>query len=158
MEKKILTCKICNVSKITVDFNVKHIVCGQCAQMQDPTVKQYFDKLQQKQKQVKLPSVKRPRGWKFMKQFVDSQKNVYIKGVLHPQLKGTLPITIIEVKQKKKKVSNRQKSINQTQFFNKVNQLKNQIMTCYKNKDTKKAHRLQKQLNAYKRENKLSAK
>jgi len=39
MEKKILTCKICNVSKITVDFNVKHIVCGQCAQMQDPTVK-----------------------------------------------------------------------------------------------------------------------
>ena len=41
-----------------------------------------------------------PRGWKKMKLFVDATGNAYIKGVLQPLLKDTLPATIIKEKQK----------------------------------------------------------
>ena len=35
----------------------------------------------------------RPRGWRLMNQFVDQDGTVYLKGVEHPELKGTLPPT-----------------------------------------------------------------
>jgi uncharacterized membrane protein len=34
---------------------------------------------------------KKPRGWHFMKEFVDKSGNVYYKGVEQPELKNTLP-------------------------------------------------------------------
>ncbi len=45
-----------------------------------------------------------PKGWKFMKVFVYSDGTVYHKGVEQPELKDTLPITTIEVKEKKTKI------------------------------------------------------
>ncbi|NPV13229.1 MAG: hypothetical protein HPY57_15830 [Ignavibacteria bacterium] len=36
-------------------------------------------------------NVKKPRGWHFRDVFVDSEGNVYHKGIEQPQLKGTLP-------------------------------------------------------------------
>jgi len=39
--------------------------------------------------------IKKPRGWHFMNEFVDSEGNVYHKGVEQPELKGTLTPTII---------------------------------------------------------------
>jgi len=33
--------------------------------------------------------VKKPRGWHFMEEFIDSEGNVYYKGKLQPHLKGT---------------------------------------------------------------------
>ena len=39
--------------------------------------------------------IKKPRGWHFMAEFVDSEGNVYFKGVEQPELKGTLSPTII---------------------------------------------------------------
>jgi hypothetical protein len=48
----------------------------------------------------------RPRGWKWMKVFVDAKGSVYYKGVEQPKLKGTLPITdtaAIKAKQKENK-------------------------------------------------------
>jgi hypothetical protein len=41
----------------------------------------------------KYVSKGRPRGWQFMSVFVDSEGNVYHKGVEQPELKGTLPLT-----------------------------------------------------------------
>ena len=39
------------------------------------------------EEEVKL--IKKPRGWQFMNEFVDSEGNVYHKGKLQPHLKGT---------------------------------------------------------------------
>jgi len=47
--------------------------------------------------------VTRPRGWKWMKEFVDAKGNVYHKGVEQPKLKGTRPVTdIVAIKAKQK--------------------------------------------------------
>ena len=44
----------------------------------------------------------RPRGWQFMKVFVDPQGNVFHKGVEQKELFGTLKPTVVEKKSKKK--------------------------------------------------------
>jgi hypothetical protein len=49
-----------------------------------------------------------PRGWQFMKVYVDAEGNVYHKGTLQPKLKGTLPITVID-NTPKKKLTNQEK-------------------------------------------------
>jgi len=38
--------------------------------------------------------IKKPRGWHFRDEFVDSEGNVYHKGIIKPELKGTLPPSI----------------------------------------------------------------
>jgi hypothetical protein len=49
----------------------------------------------------------RPAGWHFMKEFVDTDGNVFHKGKEQPDLKGTLPPT--KVKPPKKKTKRRTK-------------------------------------------------
>ena len=49
----------------------------------------------------------RPRGWQFMKEFVDKDGNVFHKGKEQKKLKGTLPPT--KVKPAKKKAKRRTK-------------------------------------------------
>lgn len=51
----------------------------------------------------------KPKGWKFMKVFVDKDGTVYHKGEEQPDLKGTLPVTVIEPKPEKKKMSKQEK-------------------------------------------------
>ena len=48
-------------------------------------------------------STGRPAGWHFMNEFVDKDGNVYHKGKLQPDLKGTLPPTKIVPKKKTKR-------------------------------------------------------
>ena len=48
-------------------------------------------------------STGRPAGWHFMNEFVDKDGNVYHKGKLQPDLRGTLPPTKIEPKKKTKR-------------------------------------------------------
>ena len=58
----------------------------------------------------KSSGVARPRGWKWMKEFVDAKGSVYHKGVEQPKLKGTRPITdtvAIKAKQKANKEKRR---------------------------------------------------
>ena len=43
--------------------------------------------------EVEEVEIKKPRGWALKKEFVDSEGNVYHKGILQPELKGTLPPT-----------------------------------------------------------------
>ena len=47
----------------------------------------------------------RPMGWHFMKEFVDKDGSVFHKGKEVPELKGTLPVTVI----KRKKIKRRTK-------------------------------------------------
>ena len=59
----------------------------------------------------------RPRGWRWLAEFVDSDGNVFIKGVEQPDLKGTLPVTdvaAIKARQKankEKRVAAEQKKL-----------------------------------------------
>lgn len=70
-------------------------VCSYCAQrMIDPPVI----------KTAKVASI-HPRGWKFMTVYVDINSNVFFKGIEQPELKGTLPISIIDKTIPEKKVS-----------------------------------------------------
>lgn len=80
-----------------------------------------------------------PRGWKFMKEFVDAEKNVYHSGKLMPELKGTLEPTVIVKKSKqelKKKKEERQakKETKALALFNK----KKTALKKEKIKETKK--------------------
>ena len=52
----------------------------------------------------------RPRGWQFMKEFVDKDGNVFHKGVEQKKLKGTKAATKIEPKQAKRKMSKGEKA------------------------------------------------
>ena len=47
----------------------------------------------------------RPMGWHWMKEFVDKDGSVFHKGKEVPELKGTLPVTVI----KRKKIKRRTK-------------------------------------------------
>jgi hypothetical protein len=58
------------------------------------------------------PKSDRPRGWKFIKEFVMADGTVYHKGIEQPALKGTLPATKIEPKPEKKKISKEEKQAN----------------------------------------------
>ena len=49
-----------------------------------------------------ISSVK-PRGWKWMKEFVDSKGNVWHKGEEQPELKGERPVTDVEAIYAKRK-------------------------------------------------------
>ena len=47
----------------------------------------------------------RPSGWHFMNEFVDKDGTVYHKGKEMPELKGTLPVTVVKPKKKTKRRS-----------------------------------------------------
>lgn len=70
----------------------------------------------------KYNGTKKPRGWHFMEEFVDSDGNVYHKGVEQPKLKGTLPPT--EIKKKKKKKTNKLSKQERQQIKVKIGNLK----------------------------------
>ena len=53
-------------------------------------------------KEIK-PRTGRPSGWHFMKEFVDKDGTVFHKGVEQPDLKGTLPATVVKPKKKTKR-------------------------------------------------------
>lgn len=148
---KVLYCSICGISKQNVDIHVKKYKCSLCLDKNDPFVIQFFNKALEKNVQ-KQTSIRKPRGWAFMAEYVDSVGNVYHKGKLIPQLFGTIQPTEIIVKPKKSRVSKRQKYNTQIQVFNKINQLKNQIIAAYQDKNSKLAHRLQKSISEYKKQ------
>lgn len=51
----------------------------------------------------------KPKGWRFMKEYVDAEGNVFIKGVEQPTMKGTLNPSVIESKPEKIKISKKDK-------------------------------------------------
>ena len=70
----------------------------------------------------------KPKGWKFMKEFVATDGTVYHKGIEQPALKGTLPVTVIEAKPEKKKLSKQEKEIAVQALGKEIEKLKVEII------------------------------
>ena len=91
----------------------------------------------------------RPRGWQFMKEFVDPQGNVFHKGKEQPKLKGTLEPTKID-KTPKKKLSKQQKQDLKDQILQQMAMVRGQLKTARWKKDinsgTSKLKKLERQL------------
>ena len=92
----------------------------------------------------------RPRGWQFMKEFVDKNGNVFHKGVEQPQLKDTRPVTKIEPKQNKRKLSKGEKDNLRQAILQQMNMVRGDIKKARFKKDIKSGQsqlkRLERQL------------
>ena len=64
-----------------------------------------MDKMFPEQDKPKRVKTGRPSGWHFMNEFVDKDGTVYHKGKEMPELKGTLPATVVKPKKKTKRRS-----------------------------------------------------
>ena len=91
----------------------------------------------------------KPRGWQFMKEYVDEQGNVFHKGIEQPQLKGTLPVTQIE-KENKKKLSKRDKEELRNEILVQISVLRGEVKKASLKKDintgTRALRKLERQL------------
>ena len=74
----------------------------------------------------RIPAEKsdKPKGWKFMKEYVHTDGTVYHKGIEQPSLKGTLPVTKIEPKEEKKRVTKVDKEKLKQDLGEEINKLK----------------------------------
>lgn len=110
---KSLKCDVCNRIVEKVDIKAVKVKCWKCVS-----------------KMVKGPEIKsiiksdKPRGWKFMKEYVHTDGTVYFKGIEQPELKGTLPVTSIEIKEDKKKLSKQEKVDLQSKLGTEIQNLK----------------------------------
>ena len=80
----------------------------------------------------------RPAGWHFMAEYVDSNGNVFHKGVEQPKLKGKLKPTVIE---KKEKISKNERKAMITAANAKVHRLKKELSKAKLKKDIKRIKR-----------------
>ncbi len=93
-----LYCKNCQTPVYNTGQHTVEAICWQCC------IDLYWEKPESpKQKSDK------PQGWKFMKEYVHTDGTVYHKGIEQPELKGTLPVTVITPKVKKKKLTEQEK-------------------------------------------------
>ena len=92
----------------------------------------------------------RPRGWQFMKEFVDKDGNVFHKGVKQTKLKGTRPVTKIEPKQIKRKLSKGEKANLEQSILQQMAMVRGQVKKAHFKKDIKSGQsqlkRLERQL------------
>ncbi len=93
-------CSKCG-SDMRISFDSIEGICWRCVCNMVPP-----DVTLLKQPSQIIPSGK-PRGWQKMKLFVDKSGDCYIKGILQPALKNSLPETI--KKEKSKRISKKQK-------------------------------------------------
>jgi len=82
----------------------------------------------------------RPRGWQFMKEFVDKDGNVFHKGKEQVKLKGTLKPTKIEPKTDKKKLSKPEKQKLKQAIFQQMAMVRGQIKKAKWKKDINAGH------------------
>lgn len=92
----------------------------------------------------------RPRGWQFMKEFVDQSGNVFHKGVEQKKLKGSRPVTKIEPKQAKRKLSKSEKEDLRQSILQQMNMVRGTLKKARFKKDIKSGQsqlkRLERQL------------
>lgn len=123
---KSLRCDTCNRIVEKVDTKAAKVKCWKCVS-----------------KMVKGPEIKsvvksdKPRGWKFMKEYVHTDGTVYHKGIEQPELKGTLPTSVIEVKEEKKKLTKQEKVELQAKLGIEIQNLKAAMFN--ENRKTKRA-------------------
>lgn len=91
---KNMLCEKCGAITEKVEDHITAVTCHICCAHMGPPVITAAAK-------IVAAGPKRPKGWRFMKVYVDEDTVVFHKGVEQPELKGTLPVTIIEPKEKK---------------------------------------------------------
>jgi len=79
----------------------------------------------------------RPKGWQWMKEFVDKDGHVFHKGKEQPGLKGTIPITVISVKKVKKRLTKKKKESQNRELMAEIFKLKKQLKKATLKKDIK---------------------
>ena len=105
---KMVLCSKCNEVEEEVEHDAISVICWKCCQKACPVDPKY---LTQKTAQQQNPDSVKPRGWRFMKEFVDTDGTVYHGGEIMPELKGTLPVTdIASIKAKQKEKSKDRKA------------------------------------------------
>ena len=119
---KTLNCKFCHSQVFMCGSDAVSVICSNCVQkMTAPPVSM-----------VKKTGPPKPKGWKFMKVFVDSEKNVFFKGIEQEELKDTLEPTTIVPKERKKKLTPREKEkieIQKNELFAEIVLLKKTLFT-----------------------------
>jgi hypothetical protein len=79
-----------------------------------------------------------PKGWKFMKVYVAQDGTVFHKGVEQPSLKGTMPVTVIEPKPEKKKMTKQEKEAEMQSLGKEIKSLKAALIS-----ETRKGKRIE---------------
>jgi hypothetical protein len=92
------TGRLCGAwSKVGVDTVA--VLCPKCvARVSEPPISV-----------IKYTPSGRPKGWQWMSEFVHADGTVYFKGEEQPELKGTLPITVIKQRTGASRLSKREK-------------------------------------------------
>jgi len=129
-DTRFMECKCCGVMA-PVTEHTKAIKCDLC-------VREDYDKDFPFTPAKKYTSSGRPRGWVFMKEYIDKDGNVFHKGIEQPGLKGTLPPTVIKAKPAKPKLSKGQKAQLYNDTLSKIHGLKKQLQKAKLKKDQRR--------------------
>lgn len=135
-----LDCKLCGTLVTGVSEEAVSVTCWECVsemlRAQAPPTKR------------KLATAEGyPKGWRFMKEFVHANGTVYHRGVEQPNLKGSLPPTVIVVKPKKTKAQKAQAKAELLQQYNDLKkQLKKETRKTAIKRIESKLKKLQKQI------------
>lgn len=105
-----MECKSCGYYVESISVSSVSVLCDKCLMYN--TLKLWNPFVPRKAKP------KKPNGWHWMKEFVDSDGNVFHKGKEIPKLKGTLPPTKI-----KKSVRKSKKTKKKGSYEKKINTL-----------------------------------
>tara|TARA_Y100000310_G_scaffold141145_1_gene140564 strand:+ start:1684 stop:2106 length:423 start_codon:yes stop_codon:yes gene_type:complete len=99
-----MECSVCGTFEENIDKLTKSIVCSDCFMKMALNLWDPMENIK--------TGPKKAKGWHWMKEFVDSDGNVFHKGKEMPKLKGTLtPTKIKNVVRKKKKKESYEKKI-----------------------------------------------
>ncbi len=91
-----MECSVCGTAVRNVSEKAVSTLCALCL---SPRLFARWNPMETKQ----YVKTGRPAGWQWMKEFVDSDGNVFHKGKEVPELKGTLSPTKIKPRKKKKR-------------------------------------------------------
>ena len=127
---RFMECKCCGVMTQVTEHTTA-ITCHICVR------EQYDKQFPFTPPKKYIPSGK-PRGWKFMKEYVHKDGTVYHKGIEQPELKGTLQPTTIKKKAIKPKLSKGQKAQLYNEALSKIHRLKKELSKAKFKKDRRR--------------------
>tara|TARA_R110002074_G_scaffold200268_1_gene368210 strand:+ start:943 stop:1419 length:477 start_codon:yes stop_codon:yes gene_type:complete len=125
-----MECRVCG-SPQPVGDTVSAITCSLC-------VRESYNKDFPYEASTGYKPSGKPRGWAFMKEYVDKGGNVYHRGKEQPGLKGTIKPTVIKPKPTKPKLTKSQKQRIKSDAFVKIHKLKKELSKARFKKDVKR--------------------
>tara|TARA_R110001583_G_scaffold13766_5_gene58745 strand:- start:2632 stop:3108 length:477 start_codon:yes stop_codon:yes gene_type:complete len=128
---------------------ILHMECKVCGSMQqaslkttavtcDICVRELYEKDFPFEPTIGYKPTGKPRGWAFMKEYVDKDGNVYHRGKEQPGLKGKLKPTVIKPKSSKPKLTKIQKQRLRAGALAQIHILKKQLNKAKFKKDIKR--------------------